>query len=130
MRIGCHAGLGQGSAPVLRGFASGLPGSVTSIDGIQVRADVGLDNNGGSSNICAQLSWDGGSTWTTIKTIAIASRSETTYTFGSTSDTWGRTWTIGQLDTSSFRVRIIDASTMANKQFQLDYVAVSISYHP
>ena len=50
------------------GFATGLPASVASIDGIQVRADVGLDNNGGTSNICAQLSWDGGTTWTTIKT--------------------------------------------------------------
>ena len=34
----------------------GLPGSVTSIDGIQLRATLKLNNNGGTSNICAQLS--------------------------------------------------------------------------
>ena len=112
------------------GFAAGLPASVTSIDGIQVRADVGLDNSGGTSSICAQLSWDGGNTWTTIKAQTIASRSETTYTFGSASDTWGRAWTVGQFATSSFRVRLIDASTMGSKGFQLDYVAVSVTYRP
>ena len=47
------------------GFATGLPGTVSSIAGIRVRADLGLNNNGGTTNLCAQLSWDGGTTWTT-----------------------------------------------------------------
>ena len=112
------------------GNVLGLPASVTSIDGIRVQADLVLNNTTGATNLCAQLSWDAGATWTTIKTQAITVATETTYIFGSTSDTWGRTWTIGQLDPANLRVRIIDASATTTKQFQLDYVAVSVTYTP
>ena len=112
------------------GYALGLPGAVTSINGIRVRADLALNNASGTTNLCAQLSWDGGTTWTSIKTQAVPAAAETTYVFGSTSDTWGRTWTLAQLNTTNFRVRIIDASSLTTKQFQLDYVAVSVTYTP
>lgn len=112
------------------GFALGLPGTVTSIDGIRVRADLRLDAATGSHNLCAQLSWNSGLSWTTIKTLAVTGAAETTYTFGSTADTWGRSWTAGQLAGSNFRVRIIDASTVPTRDFRLDYVAVSVTYTP
>ena len=105
-------------------------GSVTSINGIRVRADLGLNNTTGTTNLCAQLSWDGGTTWTTIQSQAITTAAETTYTFGGTANLWGRTWTLAQLNTTNFRVRIIDASTLATKVFSLDYVAVSVTYTP
>ncbi|MEO8436869.1 MAG: fibronectin type III domain-containing protein [Chloroflexota bacterium] len=112
------------------GFAFGLPGSVSSVAGIRVRADLGTNNNGGTTNLCAQLSWDGGASWTTIKTVAVGGTGETTYILGSTADAWGHTWTAAELGASAFQLRIIDASTQANKQFRLDYVAVSVSYLP
>jgi hypothetical protein len=112
------------------GYALGLPASVTSIDGIQLRADLALNNATGTTNLCAQLSWDGGTTWTSHKSQAIAAAAETTYVFGSAADGWGRTWTVGQLNTTNFRVRIIDASTLTSKQFQLDYLAVQVTYTP
>ena len=114
------------------GNAFALPGSVTSIDGIQVQATLKLNNNGGTSNVCAQLSWDGGATWTTIKSQDVSGgNSLTTYTFGSTSDTWGHSpWTLTQLNTTNFRVRLIDASTMANKDFSLDFVSVQVTSTP
>lgn len=55
---------------------------------------------------------------------------ETTYVFGATNDTWGRTWLLPELGTTTFRVRIIDASTMSNRDFSLDYLAVSVTYAP
>jgi hypothetical protein len=112
------------------GFVTGTPATVTGIDGIQVRADLSLNNNGGTTNLCAQLSGDGGLTWTSLKTLAVTDRNETTYTFGSATDLWGRTWTPAQLGTTQFRVRLVDASTMGNKDFELDYVAVSVTYRP
>ena len=55
----------------------------------------------------------------------------TTYTFGSTSDAWGHSpWTLTQLNTTNFRVRLIDASTMANKDYSLDFVSVQVTYNP
>ena len=131
------ASCGTGAVPLsskdrhqFSGFVLGLPGTVTDIDGIRVQADLKLDAFSGTNLLCAQLSWDGGTTWTTIQSQAIATATETTYTFGGTADTWGRTWTLAELGTSAFRVRIIDASTVATRDFQLDYLAVSVTYAP
>ena len=112
------------------GYAFGLPATVTSIDGISVRADAALNNNGGTSNLCVQLSWDGGSSWTTAKTLVMTSASEVTYTFGGAADTWGRTWAVGNFLTANFRVRVIDATSQPNKDYRLDYLAATVSYTP
>ena len=112
------------------GFAIGLPGSVSSIDGITVRADVGMNNNGGTTNVCVQLSWDGGTSWTTMQSRGVPTTGLTTVTFGASADTWGRSWTPGELAPASFRVRVIDAASQTTKQFRLDYLAVSIAYTP
>ena len=112
------------------GFVTGLPGSVSAITGIRVRADLGMNNNGGTTNVCAQLSWDGGTTWTSMQSVALTGTAQTTFTFGGTADTWGRSWTLAQLASGTFRVRIINASSQANKRFDLDYLAVSVSYIP
>ena len=111
-------------------FGLGVPGAVASVDGIALRADFGMNNNGGTTLLCAQLSWDGGTNWTAIKSITPTGSAETTYTFGGASDAWGHTWTGGQLSNANFRVRIIDATTQSNKDFRLDYLAVNVTYTP
>lgn len=128
---------GSGSTPATTkdrhrfyGFALGLPVTVTSIDGIRVRADLRLDSATGNHNLCAQLSWNSGINWTSLKALAISGAAETTYIFGSNGDTWGRSWTAAQLNGTNFRVRIVDASTVPSRDFRLDYVAVSVSYSP
>lgn len=128
---------GSGAAPATTkdrhkfyGFALGLPPTVTSIDGIRLRTDLKLDAISGTHNLCAQLSWNSGISWTTLQSLAITSAGETTYTFGSTTDTWGRSWTAAQLNGTNFRVRIIDASDKTTRDFYLDYVAVSVTYTP
>jgi hypothetical protein len=112
------------------GFAHGVPATSTVIEGITVRADVGMNNNGGNSAICAQLSWDGGTTWTTIQSLAASGLAEATYTFGGVADTWGRVWTAAELSATTLRVRLINASSQSNKRFDLDHVAVSVTYRP
>jgi len=113
------------------GFSLGLPGSVTSINGITVRADAGMSNNGGTSNLCVELSWDGGGSWTAAKSLTMTSSGTTTYEFGGTADKWGHTpWTLAQLGTSTFRVRITDATDQNNKDYTLDWLRVSVAYTP
>lgn len=128
---------GTGAAPDTRkdqhrmwGFAFGLPGAVTAITGIRIRADLGMNNTTGTTAACAQLSWDGGTTWTSMQSATLTAAGETAYTFGTTSDRWGRTWTLGNLSTTNFRVRLINASTLTTKRFDLDYVAASVTYVP
>jgi hypothetical protein len=134
---GGTASCGTGATPSVNkdrhrfwGFVLGMPGTVTSVNGIRVQATLGLNNGGGTTNLCAQLSWDGGTTWTTISSQAITTTASTVYTFGSTSNTWGRTWALSELSAANFRVRLIDASSQTTKQFRLDYLSVSVTYAP
>jgi hypothetical protein len=111
-------------------FGLGVPLVVSAVSGIQVRADVGLNNNSGTSQICAQVSWDAGVTWTAAKSIAVTNVGVTTYNLGATNDTWGRTWLGSELQNATFRVRIIDVSDRTTKDFRLDGLAVQVTYTP
>ena len=100
------------------------------IQGIQVRVDARADGTGGSPNICMQLSWDGGTTWTRAKSTTTLGTTEATYILGSTSDKWGRTWTAGNFNNANFRIRVIDVASNASRDFFLDYIAVNVTYQP
>lgn len=112
------------------GYAFGLPATVSSIDGITVRARMSTNNNTGTYGACIQLSWDGGASWTTHQPFTFTSSGLTNYTFGGATDKWGRTWTPAQLNTTNFRVRIITVSQSANKTFNLDWLGVTVNYTP
>jgi hypothetical protein len=111
------------------GYGFGLPGAVTAINGITVTPRLSQSNNGGATWLCVQLSSDGGTTWTAPKQIVLTSNALTTYPFGSGTDTWGRTWAAGDFG-AGFRVRLINSSTQAQKDFRLDSVGVSVTYTP
>ena len=111
-------------------FGLGVPSSVFVVSGIQVRAAVGQNNNSGTNQICAQLSWDAGTSWTAAKSVAVASVGITTYNLGATNDTWGRAWLGTELQNGTFRVRIIDVSDRTTKDFRLDGLAVQVTYTP
>ena len=95
-----------------------------------MRLDARADGTGGSPRICVQISWDGGSTWTTAKQTSTLTTTEATYTLGSTSDNWGRTWNVGNFSNASFRVRVINVASNTNRDFSLDYLAVNLTYQP
>jgi hypothetical protein len=100
------------------------------IKGIQVRLDARVDATGGNPKICVQISWNGGSSWTTAKQTATLGTSENTFILGNPSDTWGRTWAVGNFSNANFRIRVIDVAGNANRDFSLDYVAVNVTYQP
>jgi hypothetical protein len=111
-------------------FTLGVPATVSAVGGIQLRADVGLNNNSGTSQLCAQLSWDGGATWTAAKSIAVVNVGVTTYALGAANDTWGRTWAGSDFSNANFQVRLIDTSDRTAKDFRLDGLAVQVTYTP
>ena len=98
------------------------------IKGIEVRFDARADNTSGSPKMCVQLSWDGGTTWTTTKTTPTLTASEASYTLGSATDTWGRTWTTAYVSDANFRVRIINIASNTSRDFSLDWVGVRVHY--
>lgn len=111
-------------------FGITLPGTVTSINGISVRVKAAVDATTGTNRICAQLSWNNGGNYTAAQQVDITSTTLTTYTLGGPAFLWGRAWTVAQFSNANFRVRLIDASSVATRDFSLDSVEVQVNYTP
>ncbi len=100
------------------------------IQGIQVRLDAKADATNGAPKIYVQLSWNGGTSWTTGLATTNLTTSEVTYTLGGTANTWGRTWSAADFSNANFRVRVIDVASNTSRDFSLDYIAVNVTYQP
>ncbi len=101
-----------------------------SIKGILVQVKAKVSSASSAPKICAQISWDGGVTWTTAKTTSTLTTANIIYTLGTATDTWGRTWAQGDFSNTNFRVRIIDMASSTARTFSLDSIAVNVSYQP
>ena len=102
--------------------------SGVAIRGIEVRLAARADSAANSPSMCAQLSWNGGTSWTTALSTTTLSTATTTYILGGATNTWGRTWTVGDFSNANFRVRIIDVASSTARDFSLDGVAVQVTY--
>ena len=107
----------------------GVPAGAT-INGIEVRIDWWLNGNTGTNTIGVQLSWDGGTSWTSAKTDTTEPTSEKTTIFGNTSDDWGHSWSANELGNTSFRVRVQCSATSSARTFYLDWIPVRVTYTP
>jgi hypothetical protein len=106
--------------------------SNASLLGIEVQLDASVSSATGARFMCVELSWDGGTSWTAAQSTSALTATTATYTLGSSSDMWGRTWTVpGDFSDANFRVRITDVSDDNTMRFQLDWVAVRVTHaHP
>jgi hypothetical protein len=111
-------------------FGLGVPAAVNSVGGIQVRVDEGISATSGTNQVCIELSWNGGTSWTAAKSVALTATAPTTYNLGATNDTWGRTWAGSDFSNTNFRVRITDVASTTTKSFLLEYLAVQVTYTP
>jgi hypothetical protein len=97
--------------------------------GIEVRIDWWLLSNLGANSMDVELSWDGGTSWTTPKTDTLETTSEHTTVLGSDSDVWGHPWSPEEFDDADFRVRVTTNNGLT-QDFFLDWVAVDVHYAP
>lgn len=109
-------------------YGFSLPTGAT-IDGIEISLSGRVDSTSSFPIFCVQLSWDGGTTWTTAKSTTTLSTTNTTYTLGGSADTWGRTWSDTNFSNANFRVRIINVSSSISRDFSLDWVGAKIHYN-
>jgi len=114
---------------VFSNYGFSIPSGAT-ITGIEVRADARVDGTAGAPRLCVQISWNGGATWTVVKSTPTLTTSEATYLLGGTTDTWGRTWASGDFIDANFRVRITDVAGNNSRDFSLDWLAVRVLYQP
>ncbi|HSW97423.1 MAG TPA: type II secretion system protein [Candidatus Saccharimonadales bacterium] len=105
-----------------------IPSGAT-VNGIAVNLNAKVDSTTGSPKMCVQISWDGGTTWTTTQSTNTLSTTAATYTLGGSSDTWGRTWSDTDFNNANFRMRIIDVASSTSRDFSLDFAGVKIYYN-
>ncbi|MGB6838531.1 MAG: hypothetical protein WBF66_12620 [Dehalococcoidia bacterium] len=102
----------------------------STIFGIEVRVDWWLDDTTDENSLGVELSWDGGTSWTAMKTDTEETTSEHTVVLGARNDTWSRTWSVSEFSDVNFRVRVTCNSTGAGRNFYLDWIPVKIHYIP
>ncbi len=100
-----------------------VPGSNT-IQGIIIKLE--LSGTTGAGTVDVQLSWDGGSSWTSAKSTPTLSTTDAVYTLGSPSDLWGRSWSTSDFSNANFRIRVI--GNVSSNTIRLDAVQVRV-YH-
>jgi len=98
------------------------------VQGIEVRLDAKANSTANAPMMCAQLSWDGGVTWTATQSTPTLTTATATYILGGSANTWGRAWAIGDLSNGKFRIRIIDVAASTARTFSLDWIAVRVTY--
>jgi len=108
-------------------YGLSIPGGAT-IRGIEVRLDGRADSVSGSPKFCVEVSWNGGTSWTAVKSTSTLTTSEASYLLGGAADTWGRTWSSS--DFTNFRVRVTNVANNNSRDFSLDWVAVQVTYTP
>lgn len=81
----------------------GVPGTNV-VGGIEVKLELSGSTAVGTVDV--QLSWDGGITWTDIKSTPTLTTNDAVRTLGSPSDLWGRAWTPGEFSNANFAIRI------------------------
>ncbi len=112
---------------IFRDYNVSLPANAT-IVGIGVRLDGWVDSASGTRRMCAQLSWNGGTSWTTAQQTSDMSTSQSTYTLGGSTNTWGRSWVANDVTNANFRLRVTDVGSSTSRDFMLDWAAVNVYY--
>ena len=107
-------------------FEFGVPAGAT-IDGIQVSIEGCWED---SNSIDVELSWNGGSNWTSpVKNASGFGYSDVTDTVGGAADTWNRTWSDSDFSNANFRCRL----TKQGQDYvwmDVDHLQVQVYYTP
>jgi hypothetical protein len=77
--------------------------------------------NSSGTTLGVELSWDGGTSYTTRKNTGSITGDPLNFTLGSSSDTWGRTWTATELNNTNFRVYLSAVAPGFNNRMGSDF---------
>lgn len=124
-RASCDATCDNNDNGQLSDFSFNVPSGAT-ITGIEVTAEMSEGASAGSIGTQVSLSWDDGANFTSTKSATVNGTSDTDYTFGGSSDTWGRTWSDTDFANGNFRLLLdkVPDSDVLN----VDYVRVRVYY--
>jgi hypothetical protein len=83
-------------------FDHSVPGT-DAITGVEVKVEASSDDT--IRTLSVDLSWDGGTTWTSAQSEMLTG-TDSVYEFGGPSDLWGRSWTPAEFSDANFRLRL------------------------
>ncbi len=104
---------------------TGLTGGT--IDGILVKVEAKVSSTTDRSEYTIELSWDGGTTWTTLKRAFQVETADYTHSYGG-ADAWSRTFVPSELTNVNFKVRISNDFAGATNDASVDWVNVQVFY--
>jgi len=104
---------------------SSIPGNAT-IDGIEVTVE-GYHSAGSARNVMVAL-WNATSgAWSSSKTTSLTT-TDTTFTFGNTTDLWGKAWSANDFANANFKIQL--TSTGFGGTIYIDQVQVKVHFTP
>lgn len=123
---------GAGDRHIYSGYGITLPPGAT-ITGIATRLDWWVESTSGNNSMSIELSWNGGTNWTSAKSATNESTNPSnSETEGGSSDTWGRSWAADDFSSANFRVRVTancnNSGSCSSRDFYLDWIPVTVYY--
>lgn len=104
------------------------PSGSDTIDEIVVKLEGASGGENDDYKLTVELSWDGGTSWSTAKKTPQYVSSDGTYRIGGDPDGWGHTFTPSELSNANFKVRVSSPDDSDNDTWSLDHVAVQVFY--
>lgn len=109
----------------IRAESFGLTDITAPVTNISLSVDGSHTNN--NLTTVAHLSWDGGTSWTTAKTVPFTTTPATVVVGG---DNWGRDWVSEEFDDANFMVLLVSSSNHSvGGNATLDYLSVTITHN-
>jgi hypothetical protein len=103
--------------------------SGNTINGIEVDIEASYSGTTSTRRVRARLMWNGRASQTSYKETPDVTTSDAYYTLGSSSDTWGRSWSPSDFTNANFAVRITSNLAAGTAPIlQVDHVRVRIYY--
>jgi hypothetical protein len=109
------------------GWNWGIPANAT-IFGIEIEIEGKYTGAGVNHDIGISLSWDGGGSFTSEKTWTPTGTSDALYLIGGATDTWGRTWTVAQLEDNQNLYIQPKCNSISVTSIDLDAIRMRVYY--
>jgi hypothetical protein len=104
--------------------------NISQIQGNSTITGIAVDVEGYTDGreVTVQISGDGGTSWTTAKQTNLTG-TESTYTLGGTTGTWGKTWVAESFTNTNFMMRVVSSASGAGTVY-IDHVRVKVYFTP
>ena len=103
--------------------------STHAVDDIQIKIVSSVSSESADNRWGVELSWDGGTSWTTSKSTFEIGSSDSTQYISAGPVGFSHTFTYSEMSDANFRVRLTPTQSTSTTDTDTDYVSVQVFYH-